>query len=413
MFQAIRPAIPVLLAIALIEAGIGILNPLISLQLEYKGVSSFLVGFTSSAYSIGFLAGSWTGHKIIDRVGHIRALCVFAVMMADSILLHIIFGHPFVWLLLRVVQGYASAGAYLVIESWLNDKAKPEVRGRIFGIYTAISWGTSGLSPLLFNVTDHKGPILFVIATIFMAASLMPMALTKVANPEVAHRQHTGILKLIRISPLAVSCCFGAGFLDGALFALLPVYTANVGLNVSQLSILISMSTWAAIGQFPIGHWADKQGRRPVIISTMLCAMVFALTLYFLTSASFPIILILFFLMMLFQSPIYALGVGQMTDYVEKKDFVSASSGLLFAWGIGAAMGPSTFGLIMDYFGGRSLFLVLSIGFASIASFGLYRMMRRRAKEPRQQSHFVAQPVSLSQGTGTAGAPELDPRREE
>ena len=412
MFQTIRPAIPVLIAIALIEAGIGLLNPLISIQLEARGISSFLIGFTSSAYSIGFLLGSLYGHKIIDRVGHIRALSVFAVLMADSILLHVIFGHPSIWLVLRVIQGYASAGAYLVIESWLNDKARPEIRGRIFGIYTGISWGMSGLSPLLFNIVAPTGPLFFVVATIFMATSLISMALTKVGNPEITQRRHIGILRLFKISPLAVICCFGAGFLNGALFALLPVYTASIGLEVHQLSILISMTTWAAAGQFFIGHLADKYGRRPIIITTTAMAMVFAFSLYILPSISFIILLILFFLMLVAETPLYALGVGQMTDYVEKQEFVAASSGLLFSWGIGAAIGPGIFGFTMDYLGGHSLFLMMSIGFAIITCFAIYRAMRRHAKDPLDQSHFVAQPISLSQGTGTAGAPELDPRRE-
>jgi hypothetical protein len=38
-------------------------------------------------------------------------------------------------------------------------------------------------------------------------------------------------------------------------------------------------------------------------------------------------------------APLYGLGVGQTSDYIDKKDFVAASSGLLFAWGLGSAIG--------------------------------------------------------------------------
>ncbi|HEX2580775.1 MAG TPA: MFS transporter [Dongiaceae bacterium] len=411
MWNAIRPALPVLVAIALIEAGLGLLNPVIGIQLNLRGVNALLIGIISSAYSVGFLLGSLTTHRVIDRVGHIRALCVFAALTADAIALHVVFHAPLVWLALRIVQGYALAGAYLVIESWMNDKASAESRSRLFSVYTATSWAVSGLSPLLFNVVDARGPTLFVIAAIFMATSLVSMGLTRVGNPEIAHRRHFGLIQLSRISPLGVACCFGAGFLNGGLYALLPVYTAARGLGPRELSVLISMSTAGALlGQLPVGYLADHYGRRPVIIATMFVSMAIALAIYSLPQASFGWVLGLFLLLNMVESPLYGLGVSQANDYIQKKDFVAASGGLLFAWGLGAAAGPGGMGYFMGRWGGEKLFLIMAIGFCAIACFAIYRILRRRAKSAREQGNYVAMPVVTTQGAGTSAATELDPR---
>jgi hypothetical protein len=107
-----------------------------------------------------------------------------------------------------------------------------------------------------------------------------------------------------------------------------------------------------------------------------------------------------------FAAPLYALGVGQTNDYVVRKDFVAASAGLLFAWGVGSSIGPALAAAAMGPLGPRGLFLFLAGGLAVLAMVVVIRILRRRALAPVQQSNYVAVP----QTQGTYGAPELDPR---
>ena len=105
---------------------------------------------------------------------------------------------------------------------------------------------------------------------------------------------------------------------------------------------------------------------------------------------------------------LYALGIGQTSDYIARKDFVAASSGLLFAWGLGASIGPSLAGIAMHELGPRALFLFVGCGYGLIVAFALYRVLRRKAKTPEEQNNYVAVPAVQ----GAYGAPELDPRGE-
>jgi MFS family permease len=132
MFKAVRPVTQVLLAVAFMEAGLGVLSPLISLDLAQKSVSTSLIGIVTSGYFTGFLLGTLSCHWVIDRVGHIRAFAVFAAVAGNATLGHIIFDQPYAWIALRALLGYAFAGQFVVIESWLNDKAADDNRGRIF-----------------------------------------------------------------------------------------------------------------------------------------------------------------------------------------------------------------------------------------------------------------------------------------
>lgn len=409
MFDVIRPVAPVLLGVVFMEAALGALSPLIGIQLVHRAVPTELIGVVTSAYFAGFLIGTLTSARVIDRVGHIRAFSVFAAIAANATLMHAVLWHPAAWILFRGITGYALAGLFVIVESWLNDKASVETRGRIFAAYTAISWAASGVGPLALNLDDPHGNLLFSLVAIALATALIPMALTRVGNPEIQQRSHFGIRRLYQISPLGVSACFGSGLINTALYGLLPVYTEWAGYTAGQLSIVLSLSVISALLiQFPIGMASDRFGRRPVMLLTCLAASGICVAILLVGERSFAALLGLTFLLTSMTSPLYALGVGQTSDYISKRDFVAASSGLLFAWGVGASIGPTAAATVMSPLGPRGLFVFLAAGLGAIAGFILVRMAIRRALSAREQGNYVAVP----QTQGTYGAPELDPRGE-
>ena len=409
MLKAVQPVVPVLLGIILIEGSLGIVGAVMGIQMASNDVPSFLIGIVFSAYFVGFLTGSLTCERLINRVGHIRAFGVFAVSASIATLLLAVTDNIYAWAVFKVMTGYVIAGAFVVIESWLNDKASEDNRGRIFAVYMVVSWGASGLSPLSLNFADSETDILFKVSTILMAAAMIPLALTKVGNPEIGHREPFSIVKLIKASPTGVTCCFASGLLTGGFYSLLPVYVELIGRTPQELSVLIAVGTIAAlIVQYPIGYISDHYGRRPVIIGTMATAAAMAVFIGATPEMPFTWLLALFFVLTAFQSPLYALGVGQTNDYVDRKDFVPAAAGLLFLWGVGACIGPTLIGFVMDFVGPAGLFHYLGVGFAAVALFALYRVFRRRAKTPKEQSDFVPVPNINT----VYGAPELDPRGE-
>ena len=409
MWKCFQPVAPVLCAVVLMEGALGVMSPLVGFRLSSSGASTFVVGAAASAYFIGFLLGTLTSQRMIDRVGHIRAFGVFAVCSSNTAILFVVLHEPIFWIALRGMGGYALAGAFVVIESWMTDKASEENRGQVFAMYTTASWAASGISPLLLNFDKPGGILLFVIVTIGLSAAMIPLATTKVGNPEIGEHRYLSIARLFRISPTAVVCAFGSGMMNGGLYGLMPAYITDHGYGEKQLSLLYSITTIAAlVTQYPIGYVSDNYGRRPVIISIMIISATTSLVLYSLPDISFTEMVILFFILTAFESPLYALAVGQATDYVERHEFVAASSGLLFAWGLGSCLGPATAGLVMHELGQQGLMLFAASCFIMVGTFAIYRVLKRRAKTPKEQSDYVAVPMTA----GTYGAPELDPRSE-
>ena len=409
MLKTLRPVLAVLVGVVCLETALGILSPTISLQLVHRSVPAEFIGLIGSAYFAGFLFGTLTCHRVIDRVGHIRTFAVFAALAASAVLLFLLFDQVYVWLGLRIVTGYAIAGQYVVVESWLNDKATSGNRGKIFSLYMSVSWAASGVSPLALNIADPTGHRLLTLAAIALVASLIPLGLTRIGNPEIGEREHFGLIRLYRISPLGVVACLGSGVAGPAFYALLPAYMVAAGYSTRELSIVYSFSTLAGLlAQFPIGYLSDQLGRRPLMLATSAGAAAAAFALYLIGDRSFAILAVLVFLFEGLMAPLYGLGVGQAGDYIARKDFVAASSGLLFAWGVGSAIGPSIAGGMIALSGPRSLYLFMGGSMAAMALFVIWRMIRRPAKSAKEQGNFVAVPLTQ----GTYGAPELDPRGE-
>ena len=388
--RMVRPVLPVLTAVVFLELAIGALGPVAGVQLVERGASASIVGLVSSAYYAGFLIGALFGHRVIDRVGHIRAFSALAVLAADAALLHPLIGMPYAWAAFRAVIGVAVAGLFVVVESWLNDKSDRETRGRVFATYMVASWAAAGIAPLLLSVANPNNPLLFTAVALAFATAVLPMALTTVGNPEIESRSHFGIFRLFRISPLGVVACFGTGLVSSALYGMAPVYIEGIGLGARHLSVFLSVAILGGLlVQFPIGWLSDRFGRRPLMLISGGLAACFALAITFFDGSSFPTILALAFCFSSATAPFYALGVAQINDYITPRDFVAASGGLLFAWALGASAGPSAAGWLMQFFGPKGLFFYLSGVLAVIALFIVYRMRKpqsRRAAEPNRPS---------------------------
>ena len=96
-------------------------------------------GAIMSGYFVGYFAGANTIPKLVGKVGHIRVFAAFASMASLSILLHAIFVNPAIWTAARFITGFSIVSIFIVMESWLNDRANNRTRGQLLSIYMFIT----------------------------------------------------------------------------------------------------------------------------------------------------------------------------------------------------------------------------------------------------------------------------------
>ena len=106
-------------------------------------------GAIMSGYFVGYFAGANSIPKFVGKVGHIRVFAAFASMASLSILIHAVFVNPVVWTLGRFITGFSIVAIFIVMESWLNDRANNRTRGQLLSIYMFITLMGLSLGTLL------------------------------------------------------------------------------------------------------------------------------------------------------------------------------------------------------------------------------------------------------------------------
>ncbi len=379
MLKILATMSPLLSAVVLVGLGNGFFFTLLGLRMSAEGVSGGLIGIVGSAYFAGMFTGTLFCERIIRRVGHIRAFSVFAAMSAAAAILHPLLPEPLVWVLLRFAMGFAMAGYFMVVESWLQFEATNETRGRSFALYILAHTAGAGLGPLLL-IADPGSYQLFAIAALLYTLALLPVALTTMSNPVLEASTRFGIRDLYAISPVAVVGSFTIGLGISSFSALGSVYAERIGLTAAAISFfMVAPRVGGFIMQYPMGILSDRFDRRHVMVALTLSTAAVGVILAAVGSASLIVLLLLVCLFGAASAPIYSTVVAHANDYVEPRNFVAASAGLIFAHGLGA----------MGLFGPGGLFIYGAVILVAFAGFVVYRMNRRAPVPQEHQGEHV------------------------
>src|SRR5262249_2377116 len=169
------------------------------------------------AYFAGYATGAVLCGLLIDRVGHIRAFAALSAIVAAALLGHALYFDPVLWALLRALAGFGCAGLFVTTESWLNAKATPATRGRVFSIYMVATYATFAGSQFMLNLAAPSSPTLFILAAILFCIALVVVATAPAEQPVPVPSTRLKAGELAVAAPVGVAGCFIAGVITGSL----------------------------------------------------------------------------------------------------------------------------------------------------------------------------------------------------
>ena len=376
-------------------AGNALLAVVLPLRMEAAGYPVALTGAIMAAYYFGLALGGLRGKHVIFRIGHIRAFAVFAALTAATTLAYAAFVHPAAWLVLRMVNGFCIAGLTAAIESWLNTKSSNETRGRVLSFYMVTFFLATALGQTLVNLADVGEPDLFMLAASLTMLALIPVAMTRLAEPNLSDSRVLHVRALFAASRVGVVGAGVAGLMVGSFYALGVVFATRIGLNVSEAALFMSVVVLGGLlFQIPIGILADRYDRRFVMSGVLMGVGIAWGTLAGFIAAELPFLLLLtvgvaFGAAM---SSVYPLCVAQTFDRLERRYYVAASGRLLMVYSIGATVGPLLASALMSIFGPLSFFLFEATVAVLYAGFVFVHACRRPSAPVDQREKYVPLP---------------------
>jgi MFS family permease len=351
--------------------GVGLLGTFLSLRLGIAGYSAQTIGFVMAAYFLGLTAGSFLSHRLIRRVGHIRAFAAFAAVTTAIVMIHGLTDSPIIWGCLRFLAGVATIGLYMVIESWLNECAEPRTRGRVLSMYMIISYLGMGIGQQLLNLGDVRGQEPFFMIGFLLAVCLVPVTVTHSLRPELPDVERFHVIELFRKAPLGMLGCLVAGLMNSAFYALGPVLGLRIGLSVSELSWFMTATIFGGLLlQWPVGLISDRFDRTRVLSVLGALMALTSLVVAMTARISFPVLVLEMVVFGGMMFTIYPVAVARTHDLFTPKDIVAVSSVLLLCYGVGAATGPVVASFVMTLtgtpFGFFAYCTAISAGYAAI-----------------------------------------------
>ena len=180
------------------------------------------------------------------------------------------------WICGRFLTGFSIIGIFIVVESWLNDRANNRTRGQVLSIYMFVSLIGLALGTLLLNFSSPEKYEPFILISLLLSIALIPILLTKRKPPKFKKITGIKIKELYKISPLGTVSMFCTGFIHSTIFTLGAVYAATMNFTIFEISLFLFLITVSgAIFQWPIGYFSDRSDRRIIIIALYLCWCVF------------------------------------------------------------------------------------------------------------------------------------------
>ncbi|MGJ8521980.1 putative MFS-type transporter YcaD [Carnimonas sp. R-84981] len=394
----------------MLALGNGFLTTLVPLRLSAADYSVQTIGYVSAAYYAGLCAGALINERLLMRAGYIRAYACFCAIVAVSALIQGVSQDIYVWLGVRLLCGWATAGAFLVIESWLLSMGDAKTRGRILAFYMVAFYGAMTIGQLLIGplntpLESSDAQLPFIFAAMIAALSLVPITMIPRSAPLIEQQTPLPPWQLAKITPTGSGGALGAGIMMGAIYSVLPLYLDHLaGGAGSMVGIMMAVVVVGGmLLQYPIGLWSDRTDRQWVLIwlSAFLVGASALLPLLALNHWTLGVGLFVFGGAAF---ALYPVTISHAGDRAPAGAMVGMAQGMLFVNSLGSVLAGPLISPLMERIGDNGFFVGSGLVFLLLMLFFGWRRTHRSAPEPA--APFPSMPTTPHAATRWAGTDE-------
>ncbi|BCG92294.1 MFS transporter [Mesorhizobium sp. 131-2-1] len=380
----------VVVSMALIAIGNGLMFAFIPVRLGADGFDPTWAGLIVTGLSAGGLAGCILTGPLVRRVGHARAFMVLSALIALSNAAIGAGPIPLIWIAARALYGFAICGLFIVAQSWLNDAVPNAIRGRVMAVFYVAYVAGLGVGYATLAAIDIRTAAAPLIGITFTALSILPVGMTRLAQPPPPRAASVALGRAWRISPVGVAGMLAVGGLSMIISGFAPIHATAKGYGQADVALLLSaMPVGTLILQIPLGWISDRTDRRYVLIGAALLALVASLFAISFDGGALAVLLVVYLIWDGASESIYSLSSAHAADRAGKDDLLALSSSMLFAWSLAGFVVPGIVTALSAVYG-TGAFIYVGIFIASaFCLFVLWRVLAARPVPPTATGSFA------------------------
>jgi len=404
----------VIVSMALIAIGNGLMFAYIPVRLGAEGFDPTWAGLIVTGLSAGGLAGCILTGPLVRRVGHARAFMVLSALIALSNAAIGAGPHPLLWIAARALYGFAICGLFIVAQSWLNDAIANAIRGRVMAFFYVAYVAGLGVGYATLALVDINTADAPLIGIVFTALSILPVGMTRLAQPPAPRAASVALRRAWRISPVGVAGMLAVGGLSMSISGFAPIHATAKGYSQADVALLLSvMPIGTLILQVPLGWLSDRTDRRYVLIAAAAIATAAGLLALGFDHGALAALLVIYVMWDGASESIYSLASAHAADRAGKDDMVALSSSLLFAWSLAGFIVPGIVTALSAVFGTQAFIYVAVVIAAAFCLFVLLRVFTKLPVPAAETGSFAPMTAQAPLPMELAYAPDEQSRHED
>ncbi|ESX02498.1 MFS transporter [Mesorhizobium sp. LSJC268A00] len=397
----------VIVSMALIAVGNGLMFAYIPVRLGVERFDPTWAGLIITGLSAGGLAGCILTGPLVRRVGHARAFMVLSALIALSNAAIGAGTYPLLWIAARALYGFAICGLFIVAQSWLNDAVANAIRGRVMAVFYVAYVAGLGVGYALLAAVDIATAQAPLIGIAFTAVSILPVGMTRLAQPPPPRAASVALGRAWRISPVGVAGMLAVGGLSMAIAGFAPIHATAKGYSQADVALLLSaMPVGTLILQIPLGWISDRTDRRYVLAGAAALAIVAGILAIGFDGGALMVLVVIYIVWDGASESIYSLASAHAADRAGKDDMVALSSSLLFAWSLSGFIVPGIVTALSAVYGTQAFIYVAIVIATVFCLFVLWRVATTRAVPATETSSFAPMSAQAPLPVELAYAPE-------
>ena len=381
----------VIVSMALVAIGNGLMFSYIPVRLGADGYAPTWAGGILTGLSAGGIAGCLLTGVLVRRIGHARAYMVLSALIVLSNAGVAAGADPVLWIAARALYGFGICAMFIVAQSWLNDAVDNSIRGRVMAVFYVSYIVGMGIGSALMGRLDIGSAQAPLIGIAFTALSMLPVGMTRLAQPPAPEAASVALRLAWRISPVGITGMLAVGGLSMMIAGFAPIHATAKGFTQQEVATLMfCMPLGTVLLQIPFGWISDRTDRRYVLIAaSLLVAVAGIAAARFDAAVLTTVILVVYVVWGGASESIYSLASAHANDRASKDDLVALSSSLLFAWSVSGFLIPGVGTVLTAVYGTQSFIYVAVVIAVAYALFVAWRVAQARPVPSAETGSFA------------------------